>query len=62
MLRALIEVGVPPDLVLGTSVGALNGAVLAALPPEDVADQLDGLWRSPDARALFAAGTVGRAA
>ncbi|MGH3785122.1 MAG: patatin-like phospholipase family protein [Pseudonocardiaceae bacterium] len=60
MLRALIEAGVRPDLVVGTSIGALNGAVLAALPPEEVADRLDVLWRSSDARAVFAAGTVRR--
>ena len=58
MLRALVEAGVRPDLVLGTSIGALNGAVLAALPLEEVADRLDALWRSPDAQAVFAAGTV----
>jgi NTE family protein len=60
MLRALVEAGVRPDLVLGTSVGALNGAVLAALPPGEVADRLDALWRSSEVRALFAAGTVRR--
>ncbi len=60
MLRALIEAGIRPDLVLGTSVGALNGAVLAALPPGEVADRLDAMWRSPDARGLFAAGTLAR--
>lgn len=60
MLRALVDAGVRPDLVLGTSVGALNGAVLAALPAGEVADRLDALWSSPDARALFAAGTFGR--
>ena len=60
MLRALVDAGVRPDLVVGTSVGALNGAVLAALPPGEVADRLDALWSSPDARALFAAGTFGR--
>jgi NTE family protein len=60
MLRALVEVGVRPDLVVGTSVGALNGAVLAALPIDDVPDQLEALWRSPDLRALFAGGTVQR--
>ncbi|MGH3976302.1 MAG: patatin-like phospholipase family protein, partial [Pseudonocardiaceae bacterium] len=32
MLRALAEAGVRPDLVVGTSIGALNEAVLAALP------------------------------
>ncbi|MGH3899545.1 MAG: patatin-like phospholipase family protein [Pseudonocardiaceae bacterium] len=60
MLRALVEIGVRPDMVLGTSIGALNGAVLAALPPDEVADRLDALWRSPEAQALFAAGTVRR--
>ena len=30
MLRALLERGVTPDLVLGTSVGALNGAATRA--------------------------------
>lgn len=60
MLRALIERGVRPNLVVGTSVGALNGAVLAALPPDEVADRLDALWASPDARGLFAAGAVRR--
>lgn len=60
MVRALIEAGVRPDLVVGTSVGALNGALLAALPRDEVADRLDALWRSPDARAVFAAGTVRR--
>ena len=60
MLRALVEAEVRPDLVLGTSVGAINGAVLATLPLEEVADRLDALWRSPDARSLFAAGAFGR--
>ena len=32
MLRALLEAGIAPDLVLGTSVGALNGAFLSAEP------------------------------
>ncbi|WP_433505066.1 patatin-like phospholipase family protein [Pseudonocardia halophobica] len=60
MLRALIEFDVEPDLVVGTSVGALNGAVLAALPPDEVADRLGALWSSPQTQSLFAAGTVRR--
>ncbi len=60
MLRALLEAGVRPDLVLGTSVGAVNGAVLAAVPAEDAADRLESLWRSPDAAAVFRTGTVRR--
>jgi NTE family protein len=60
MLRALLDAGVRPDLVLGTSVGAINGAVLAACPAAEVADRLESLWRSPDAAEVFAAGTVSR--
>src|SRR5688500_18122964 len=45
-LRALVEAGIEPDLVLGTSVGALNGAVLAAHPGPDVVDRLVALWES----------------
>ncbi len=32
MLRALLEAGIEPDVILGTSVGALNGALVAADP------------------------------
>jgi NTE family protein len=60
MLRALVEAGVRPDLVLGTSVGAINGAVLAAVPADEAADRLETLWRSPEAAEVFAAGTVAR--
>src|SRR3984885_5107091 len=33
MLRALAEAGIPPDPVVGTSIGAINGAFVAAGPP-----------------------------
>ncbi len=46
MLRALFEAGVHPDLVLGTSVGALNGALVAAHPGPGVIDRLVALWQS----------------
>ena len=46
MLRALLERGITPDLVLGTSVGALNGAMLARDPTLAVIDRLTALWRS----------------
>ena len=40
MLRALTERGIRPDLVVGTSVGALNGALIAADPTETVIARL----------------------
>ncbi|KAA9154437.1 patatin-like phospholipase family protein [Amycolatopsis acidicola] len=43
MLRALTEAGVVPDLVVGTSVGSLNGAVLAA-DPADAVPRLRETW------------------
>ena len=44
MLRALLERDIVPDLVLGTSVGALNGALVAAQPDLAVVDRLTELW------------------
>jgi predicted acylesterase/phospholipase RssA len=58
MLRALLDLGIRPDLVVGTSIGALNGAVLAALSPDEVADRLEVLWAGPAAKDLFAGGTA----
>lgn len=45
MLRALFERGITPDLVLGTSVGALNGAMVARDPTLDSLERLTELWR-----------------
>jgi NTE family protein len=44
MLRALLEREIVPDLVLGTSVGALNGALVARQPDVGVVDRLTELW------------------
>jgi NTE family protein len=46
MLRALAEADIKPDVILGTSVGALNGALVAADPGPGVIDRLVGLWES----------------
>lgn len=52
MLRALLERGVRPDLVVGTSVGALHGALLAA-QLDDAVPIMEQLWRSMDRRKVF---------
>ena len=44
MLRALAERNVVPDLVLGTSVGAINGAMFAADPTLEGVKALSELW------------------
>ena len=46
MLRALFEREIGPDLVLGTSVGALNGAMVARDPTPAVIDRMAELWTS----------------
>lgn len=53
MLRALLEAGIRPDLVVGTSIGAFNGAAVAARPTEEVADRLTELWSAPEASAVY---------
>ena len=50
MLRALLEAGVSPDLVVGTSVGALNGAFVAADPTVEATLRLAALWRQLSAQ------------
>lgn len=52
MLRALRERGIVPDLVVGTSAGALHGALLAAEPSTAV-DKLHELWLSVDRQMIF---------
>ena len=44
MVRALLEQGIRPDLVLGCSVGALNGAAVAGDPTVGGADRLAEVW------------------
>ncbi|WP_340537751.1 patatin-like phospholipase family protein [Nocardioides sp. GXZ039] len=46
MIRALFEHEVFPDLVLGTSIGAMNGALVAREPGPAVVDRLLELWSS----------------
>src|SRR4029453_19461937 len=53
MLRALFRAGFRPDVVVGTSIGAVNGALVAADPSEGVTDRLVRLWTSPEAAAGY---------
>lgn len=53
MARALVERGVRPNLVVGTSIGALNGAAIAADPSDSTIDRLEDLWRNLNADEIF---------
>lgn len=45
MLRALFERHIAPDLIIGTSIGAVNGAYIASRPATvDTADALADMW------------------
>ncbi|MDH3306476.1 MAG: patatin-like phospholipase family protein [Acidimicrobiia bacterium] len=44
MLRALAEADVVPDLIVGCSVGAINGAAFAAEPDQRGVERLDRIW------------------
>ena len=57
MLQALAEHGVKPDMILGTSVGAINGAFFAADPTPAGVGRLAGLWREAS-RSESSTGTI----
>jgi NTE family protein len=61
MLRALLEAGRLPSIVVGTSVGALNGAAIAADPSPGGVDVLAGLWTSLSDSGMFAGSLLSRA-
>ena len=44
--QALHECGIEPDWVIGTSIGAINAALIAANPPDARMQRLRGFWDS----------------
>lgn len=59
VLRALLEAGIsPPDRILGVSVGALNGVVLACHPSLAGVQMLEATWSSRLAAEVFRARPV----
>lgn len=62
MLRALLEDGIRPDIVLGTSVGAVNGVFVAANPGLEAVERLAELWASLSRSGVFAGSLFSRAA
>ena len=52
-LRALLESGVRPDLLVGCSVGALNAAFLAIEPTVERVRELESVWRRLDCKDVF---------
>jgi len=54
-IKALLEHGIVPDMIVGSSVGALHGAYLAAEPTVAQAGRMITLWRDAGRRRLFGA-------
>jgi NTE family protein len=53
MLQALIERDIKPDIVVGTSIGAVNAAALAADPSLENVERLREMWCGAKAREIF---------
>ena len=57
MLQALSEHDITPDLVAGTSVGSLNGAVVA-FDPKGAPNRLSHLWARVTRKQVFPGGLL----
>jgi len=44
VFQALHEAGIEPDWVIGTSIGAINGAIIAGNPPPRRMARLEAFW------------------
>ena len=52
--QAMHEAGIEPDWVIGTSIGAINAALIAGNPPERRLERLDAFWDRMQASAASA--------
>ena len=60
MLQALAEQGITPDLAVGTSVGSINGAVVAR-DPQSAANRLSHSWARTTRKQVFPGGLLAQA-
>lgn len=58
MLRALLERRIKPDFIVGCSVGALNGALLAGDPSLAAVGRLQDIWLDLDEADVFPSGLL----
>ena len=59
--RALLERGITPDVVVGTSAGALNGAAIATAPTLERVERLESVWVDLRGEQVFPGGVLKRA-
>lgn len=61
MLRALIERGIIPDVVIGSSAGAMSGSAVAADPTMRGIEHLSAVWSALRTEHIFPGGKTRRA-
>ena len=59
MLRALVQRGVQPDFVVGSSVGAINAVQFAADPTPEGVERLERIWRTVRREEVFPVSPLG---
>jgi len=57
--QALHEAGIEPDWIVGTSIGAINGALIAGNAPEDRLARLDAFWQTVQRRSHWLESLLG---
>ncbi len=62
MLRALLERNIVPHMIFGTSIGAMNGAAVAAAPTLEAVDRLEEVWTTLDRNEVFSGSVLTGAA
>jgi NTE family protein len=62
MLRALLEHDIAPDVVVGTSVGAMNGAAIASSPTLATVERLRRVWLTLNEDQIFGGSILAGAA
>ena len=62
LLRALFEHGIKPNVVVGTSVGAMNGAAVAASPTLETVERLRNVWLTLNEDQIFGGSILAGAA
>jgi len=60
MAKALAAAGIQPDLIVGTSVGSINGAVLASAPIDLSVVRLEQMWDTMAATSVFSESVMSR--
>jgi NTE family protein len=62
MVKALAETDIRPDVVVGTSIGSINGALVASGDLEEMSKQLVGMWEELTEAGVLSEGPVTRMA